>query len=254
MSQFRFQVGAVATLGVRLAAGRFDIQPNTNGEILVEVSGSDADFVAVDQLGDVVTIREERRLFGGRTVNVRAAVPVGTNLEVGVASMDVVSRVQLGRVIGHTASGDLVLSDVASAELKTASGDVKLETCSGLCEVSSASGDVRAKEIGGDLVVSTASGDVNVERVLGRLTAKSASGDVTVRACAGTSAEVSSMSGDVYLGVPAGTRVEAEINTLSGRVRTPSTKSGQEEPTRKLRLRAKTVSGDIELSRTDPIT
>src|SRR5918999_6058658 len=106
MSQSAFQVGTQPTLDVRVSSGRLDLALSSDGEMLVEVRGGGADFVVVEQVGDTVAIREERRLFGGRTVNIRAAVPKGTRLEASVASLDIVSRVDLGRVLARTASGD----------------------------------------------------------------------------------------------------------------------------------------------------
>jgi DUF4097 and DUF4098 domain-containing protein YvlB len=62
--------------------------------------------------------------------------------------------------------------------------------------------------------------------------------------------ELKSMSGDLRVGIPAGTRVEAEIDSLSGDVHLPKTKSNV-TPQRTTKLRARTVSGDIEVSRID---
>jgi len=217
--------------------------------MLIEVNGSGADFVVVEQVGETVYIREERRLFGGRTVNIRAAVPVGTSLEAAVASLDIVSRVDLGRVAARTASGDLDFGQVDTIEVKSASGDVKLDSCGGRCEITAASGDVRVHRVFGDLGVSTASGDVAVERAEGRIEVKTSSGDVRVGCSYGPSVEVSSMSGDVDVGLPEGTRVEAEIDSLSGDVTLPSRRPPGGQTERVLKLRAKTVSGDVVVRR-----
>lgn len=254
MSQYAFDVGREPTLDVRLSAGRLDLAATTNGTVSVEVSGSGAEFITVEQAGDTVIIREERHLWGGRSVNIRAAVPAGTNLEAAVASLDIVARVDLGRVAGRTASGDFDLGRVAALEVRTASGDVKVDTCGGRCEVSSASGDLRLHQADGDVLVSTASGDVTVERIRGRFETKTASGDISVRCCAGEQVEAISLSGDISLGVPEGTRVEAEIDSLSGDVKLPSRRPASGEATRHVRIRAKTVSGDIDLRRVPPVS
>lgn len=254
MSQYVFEVGDEPTLDVRVSAGRLDLAPSTNGTVSVDVSGSGAEFLTVEQAGNTVTIREERHLWGGRTVNIRAAVPAGINLEAAVASLDVVARVDLGRVSGRTASGDFDLGRVAALEVRTASGDVKVDSCGGRCEISSASGDLRLHQADGDVVVSSASGDVTVERIRGRLEAKTASGDISVRCCAGDQVEATSLSGDISLGVPEGTRVEAEIDSLSGDVKLPSRRPASGEATKHMRLRVKTVSGDINLKRVPPVS
>jgi hypothetical protein len=254
MSQYVFGVGEAPALDVRVSAGRLDLAPSTDGKVTVDISGSGAEFILVEHAGDTVTIREERHLWGGRSVNIRAAVPAGTNLEAAVASLDVVARVDLGRVSGRTASGDFDLGRVSALEVRTASGNVKIDTCEGRCEISSASGDLRLHHADGDVVVATASGDISVERILGRLETKTASGDISVRCCAGDQVEATSLSGDISLGIPEGTRVEAEIDSLSGDVNLPSRRPPSGEARKQMRVRAKTVSGDIDLRRVPPVS
>jgi hypothetical protein len=246
MSQFTFTVGAQPSLDVRVSSGRLVLGPSAGGEVIIDVGGSGAEFVVVEQSGDTVSIREERR---GRTVNIRALVPSGANLEAAVASLDILARVDLGRVTVRSASGDINLGQVSTAELRSASGDVKVDVCTGRCEVGAASGDVRLQRMAGDLAVSTASGDITVERAEGRVEVKTASGDITIACCSGTSVEATSMSGDVALGLPEGTRVEAEIDSLSGDVVLPPRRPPGGESERSLKLRAKTVSGDVLIRR-----
>lgn len=251
MSTFQIDDGIAPSIELRVAAGRADFYPGPDGSIEIEVTGSGADFVVVEQVGRIIIIREERRLFGGRTVNIRVTAPAGTNLDASVASMDICSRgAELGRVNLHTASGNIDLGAVDTLVARSASGDIKIDNCKSNCEVSSASGDVRAHNIAGDMLVSTASGDISADRVEGRSEIKSASGDVRLNCCSGGQIELNSMSGDVTVGIPAGTRVEAQIDSLSGSVRFPP-KQSRVEPTRSAKLRARTVSGDIEVRRVD---
>jgi DUF4097 and DUF4098 domain-containing protein YvlB len=249
MSHYSFEVNDDATLELRVSAGRIDLTAAGGREISIDVSGNGADFIVAEQNGNTITVREERHLWGNRSVSIRAAVPVGTNLELALAAADLLSRVDLGRVTGKTASGDIDLGRVTGLELRTASGDVKVDTCTGTCEFGSASGNLRVHNVEGDIRASTASGDVDVERTAGRLEIKTASGDINIRSCFGESLEAGSMSGDIHLGVPEGTRVEAEIDSLSGEVRLPTRRPPGTDSVRQMRLRAKTVSGDIELRR-----
>lgn len=249
MSRFSFGVGNQPTLDIRVTSGRLDLASSGEGEITIDVSGSGADFLVVEQNGDTISIREERRLFGGRSVNIRAGVPAGTNLEGAVASLDIVARVDLCRVVMRSASGDLDLGRIDHAELKSASGDVKIDSCAGRCEVATASGDVRIHQATGDISVSSASGDVGIESAEGRVEVKTASGDIRIGRCSGPSIEAASMSGDVELGLPEGTRVEAEIDSLSGDVVLPPRRPPDGQTERSLKLRAKTVSGDIVVRR-----
>ena len=249
MSRYSFNVGVQPSLDIRISSGRIDLAPSREGEIVIDVTGSGAEFVVVEQNGDTVSIREERRLFGGRSVNIRAAVPARTSLEGAVASLDIIARVDLGRVAVRSASGDIDLGLVDNAEVKSASGDVKIDSCTGRCEVTTASGDVRIHRVGGDLSVSSASGDIGIEMAEGRVEVKTASGDLRIGRCSGATVEAASMSGDVELGLPEGTRVEAEIDSLSGDVVLPPRRPPDGQTERNLKLRAKTVSGDIVVRR-----
>ncbi|MGH8924838.1 MAG: DUF4097 family beta strand repeat-containing protein [bacterium] len=247
---YEFDVDDLPTIEIRVASGRADLHPAAAGNVEVAVTGSGAEYVIVEKLGSTILIREERRLFGGRSVNIRVSTPPGSHLDASVASLDIYSRVDLGRTNVQTASGDLDFGQVDGAVLRSASGDIKIDEILNDCEVSSASGDVRVHQIHGDLSVSTASGDIIADRIEGRCEIKSASGDLRVGCCRGGLIELKSMSGDVRIGIPAGTRVDAEIDSLSGDVRLPKTKSTA-APDRVARLRARTVSGDIEVTRID---
>ena len=249
MSQFAFAVGSQPSLDVRVTSGRLDLADSDDGQVLIDVSGSGSDFIVVEQSGDTISIREERRLFGGRTVHIRAAVPAGTGLEAAVASLNIVARVDLGRVVVRTASGDLDFGKVESIEVKTASGDVKVDLCTGRGEIATASGDARVHRAAGDFALSSASGDIGIDRAEGTVEAKTASGDIRISRLSGSSVEATSMSGDVDLGVPEGTRVEAEIDSLSGKVVLPPRHPPSGDTQRSLKLRAKTVSGDVVVRR-----
>jgi hypothetical protein len=249
MSHHTFAAGSA--IEVRVAAGRLDLVESGDGSITVDVAGRGADNVIVEQIGDTVSVREERGRFLDRAVAIRVAVPSGTSADIVAASLDVFSRVDLGRVHARTASGQLDFGRIGSGELRSASGDVSLDRCQGRCQISTASGDVRSRGIEGDLSVTTASGDVFVDDARGRVEAKSASGDVHLGCCRGPSVEVTSMSGDLRVGLPSGRRVEAEIDSLSGDITLPPRKPSTPGASETVRLRLKTVSGDILLQRVE---
>jgi hypothetical protein len=251
MSSYQFSVGPAPTLQVRVAAGRLDIVEGSAGTVWVDVSGPGAENIVVEQLGDTVVVREEKSRLLGRAVDLRVAVPAGIDADLLVASMDLHSGARLGRVVARSASGGLTLAGINSGSLRTASGDVTVDHCDGRLEVATASGDVTANLANGDVIISSASGDVMMERAEGRFQARSASGNIEVGCCRGDEIQVKSMSGDVRIGIPQGTRVEAELETLSGQVRTPERKPPGPSPANDVRLRVKTVSGDIDLRRVE---
>jgi DUF4097 and DUF4098 domain-containing protein YvlB len=256
MSQYTFAVGSSPGLEVRVSSGRLDIVETRDRSITVDVRGRGAENLVVEQNGDTVTIREDRNRFGDRAVSLRVAVPKGTAVDVTAASLDVYARVSLDRVNARTASGELDFEDIGSGELRSASGDISFERCDGRCQISTASGDIRAEAIGGDAILATASGDVRIELAESRVEAKSASGDITVGCCSGNSVEAVSMSGDVAIGLPEGRIVEASIDSLSGEVRLPPRRTATTDPEaagtkETVKLRLKTVSGDIQVRRVE---
>jgi DUF4097 and DUF4098 domain-containing protein YvlB len=79
----------------------------------------------------------------------------------------------------------------------------------------------------------------------------SASGDVQLDAVRRGEVQLSSMSGDVRVGVAAGTSVWLDLSTASGRTRSDLTDLGPHGPGGRpdLTLHVRTASGDIDLRR-----
>jgi DUF4097 and DUF4098 domain-containing protein YvlB len=100
------------------------------------------------------------------------------------------------------------------------------------------------------LHANTASGDVRADTVTDDLAAGTASGDVRIGRCDGSDINVKSVSGDIHIGLPTGIRVEPDISSLSGSTRLPPpAKNAPDGPRRAVRLRLRTVSGDITIER-----
>ena len=153
--------------------------------------------------------------FGnGSNMRVRARVPHGSTpvLSTAAADMKVRGRVQSLEV--KSASGDLVVNGEIErdAEIKTVSGDVRLGRVGGELRVQTVSGDVNAQSVGGSVVSKTVSGDVRFESVReGHVTAQSVSGDIELGVAAGTNLDVDagSVSGDLASEVPLGSDPDA---------------------------------------------
>jgi Putative adhesin len=247
----QFTVGESARLELNVASGSIRIGTGDTGSVRVSIEASDHADVEVTQMGDVVSVRQlSRWLTRGRAVQVGVWLPMRSDVTVDCASADVQIRGELGAVRVRTASGDIDVDTTDRIEVRSASGDVRLQACNGSASIVTASGDVTAGRVGGSLASSHASGDVRVEEAGGAIDVSTASGDVTIRRCLGDDIAIKTVSGDVNVGLPSGIRVHPEISTLSGRTTLPRPGSAADVGERRsVRLRLRTVSGDIRVER-----
>src|SRR2546425_681329 len=95
--------------------------------------------------------------------------------------------------------------DPVELEIKVPSGDIVVNgEVERDAEVKTVSGDVRLERVGGDLRVQTVSGDVNAQSVGGSVASKTVSGDLRVESVREGNVTAQSVSGDIELGVAAG--------------------------------------------------
>ncbi len=250
----RYEVGRSPRLEVRVHGGRVDVEQGLEGSIEIEVDGRGAEDVEVSSTGDVVSVIQ--RPAGGRGwaslssgLRVHAVVPEGTDVEISGASTDAFLGGLLGRVIVKTASGDVTAAVVRELEMKSASGDLRVDRVEGSLQVASASGDIFVTEVGGRASITVASGDLRVDRADGDLRVSTASGDVRVDRYEGSDLAVKSVSGDIRVGIPAGTDLDLDISSFSGDVRLPERATGEDRPGRHVRFSSKSVSGDVTIER-----
>jgi len=104
-------------------------------------------------------------------------------------------------------------------KVKTASGDVTIETAEQELEVKTASGDVKVAVLRGAGGVNTMSGDVTVGDASAALPVNTMSGDVNVKRLASASVQLRSMSGDLRAGIARGATLWVDANSASGDVR-----------------------------------
>lgn len=242
-----FVVGQHVVVDIELPSGGVVLTAGQSGAVSVSVDSSSPDALDITQVGDSITIRARRR---GRSARLAIDVPVGTDVNVKGASLDVVARGALGALRVRSASGDVSADDVVRADVTLASGDTRFEIVRDGADFRATSGDITLGRVGGRLSASLASGDLRVDEWGGDGDIETASGDVNIRRYTGASVGVRSVSGDVRLGLPSGIRVEPEISTLSGKVTLPTsagtTDGGERRP---VRVRLRTVSGDIRIER-----
>ena len=114
--------------------------------------------------------------------------------------------------------------------------------------MSTGSGDVEVGTADSQSVVKTGSGDLKVATANSDISLSTGSGDLTINAVRRGRVSVKGASSDVHIGIPSGTPVWADINTVTGSVRSNLESVGApQEGQDHVELQARTVSGDIVL-------
>src|SRR5262249_44044153 len=134
--------------------------------------------------------------------------------------------------------------------VKSASGDVRVDGIAGDASVHTASGDIRIGRIGGDAVVRSASGDVWVDEAAGSVTVQAASGGQRGQSIESGRVTLESGSGGQNVGVRRGTRVRIDAKTMSGETSSEldeGDETASDGPA--VELRATAMSGDIRIVR-----
>ena len=244
-----FTVEGTPDLEISIESGRIEILEGSPGVVDVTVDTKLPGFI-VEQRGNSILVSSDKNAswLSRGSASVVIETPLGSDLQIRMASAPVTSNVALGKVEIKSASGDIDLNEVDVLTVKTASGDLDVESVARGLRFTSASGDLRvADHAGGSVVVSTASGDVHIERADGTIDMTSASGDAYVQVFEGRTAYFKAMSGDVDLGIRERTSVELDVSTLSGKVRLPEPDPERKPPERQMSVRAKLVSGDFTI-------
>jgi hypothetical protein len=213
--------------------------------------------VEVHPAGDGTEVRVEvpRRsgTFFGRESKIRVVVraPHGAALSFRTASADVAAHGRLGAVRGKTASGDVEVDVADEVSVSTASGDLRFGEVRGAAELRSVSGDVTVRHVGGELSASVVSGDLRVAAADLGGSVNAVSGDIALAAVTGGGVHLTSVSGDVTVGIREGSRVHVDVTTVSGDLRS-DLDLGDAPPAGDgplVEVRGRTVSGDLRVRR-----
>jgi DUF4097 and DUF4098 domain-containing protein YvlB len=257
-------------LFVELGKGAVQVRATETSTTQVRVQGREADQVRVEQHGRRVTVvaPKQRSLFGGDpSLQVDITLPEDSDVAVRSGSADVLLEGPVGSGQLRSGSGDVRVESLAGASVvETGSGDVRVDLALADLRVKSGSGEITLGRAAASLVISTGSGDVTVDHAVGPTAVKTGSGDLRVRESSTDVAlttgsgdltigaahrgkvSVKGASGDVRVGVPAGTPVWTDITTVTGDIRSSLTGTGEPaEGQPYVELRAKTVSGDVVL-------
>ena len=268
MLDHTFETPEPVQLHVENGSGHIDVTAADVRTTEVHVEGKNADQVQVFQDRDQVSvIAPKGRVFGDQKLAMDIVVPTGSKVILRSGSADIrvtgvvanasvksgSGDVTLERVAGvgsiDTGSGDISMSAIeGDLRVRSGSGDVNAEHLAGSTSISTGSGDIRVDHAGGPVVVKTGSGDLDIAHADTDVTMTTGSGDTVIRHVARGRISSKGASGDVRIGVAAGTPVWTDITTLSGAVRSGLEGVGEPEPGADfVEIRATTVSGDVHL-------
>jgi DUF4097 and DUF4098 domain-containing protein YvlB len=250
-------------LVVQLSSGALDITAEERDSATVDVQPGDgreasremAERTTVELRGDTLSVITPSSSGGllsrSGSVRIAARVPLDGTVQVKSASADTTCRGRYARTSVDSASGDIFIEHVTGdAAARTASGAIRLIRVDGDLTVSGASGDIRADRAGGRVDAKLNSGDLQIGDAGSDVVAKTASGDVRLGSAARGAVRVSTASGDVGVGVRAGTGVWLDLSTVSGRTTNGlDMAGGAPSEGHQLSLQLRTVSGDIDVHR-----
>ena len=249
-----FETTGPIALYVEIGKGRVRIIAGDTTDTSVDVEGQDADDVDVSfDSGRLSVVGPKLDGWFGKSRDLDVTVQLPTDSDVAVktgsADIEVSGQVKDARL--KTGSGDVAADTFSgSALLETGSGDVEVSEAHAELNVKSGSGDVSVGTCLGSLQVSTGSGDVEIGTSNARAVVKTGSGDLTIGTARRGKVSAKGASSDVLIGIPAGTPVWADINTVTGSIKSDLDSVGApQEGQDHIELQARTVSGDILLRR-----
>jgi DUF4097 and DUF4098 domain-containing protein YvlB len=260
-----FECPKPITVSLRLGGGSVDITAEQRSTALVDITPWDetdaardaAQNAKVELHGDTLNIAapESNAAWLWRRsarLRVRLRVPTDSQLALKVGSADIHALGRYADAHLNIASGDAYVEHITGAlNANAASGDLRVDRIDGQLRTNSASGNVSIRYIAGDATVHAASGDIAIGRADASLHAVTASGDIIIDQVSRGQVRARSASGDVAIGVVAGTGVWLDLSTSSGDAHSdltmtdsPSNRGGAD-----LHLQVRTMSGDIHVRR-----
>jgi DUF4097 and DUF4098 domain-containing protein YvlB len=263
------------TVALRAHRGTVDITAADDATVQVDVVPLDGSEAAADAArntrvsldGDTLTVQTPEtsgwRWHRAARLGITIRVPTGSSLAAKTGSADLRAAGRYATVQVSTASGDVWLEEATgSAHIEAASGDLSAGRIGGALRIGSSSGDVEVGDVTSDVTAKSASGDITIRSVGGSATADTASGDLQIGLVRRGQCRLSSASGDIEVGVAAGTGVWLDVSTASGDtvnelrmsgtpgLGTPTTGTSDEAQSgAALELRVRTASGDIHIRR-----
>jgi DUF4097 and DUF4098 domain-containing protein YvlB len=232
---------------------------NPSGSVTVEASERDTTEVVVNRKRGsdeekVEVTHEDRGDHHEISINVPRHRGRGRLFGMLMEELDIAVQLPTGSSVTMTgATADLtVRGDIGRVEAKSASGDVRVERCTG-GKMASVSGDVNVRMAEGECTTQTVSGDVRIGVLRGDLRGRTVSGDLVLECAVEGELSVGTVSGDVRIGIQRGSRLAVDANSASGDLSSEVDLSDDASPGDGpvVDVRVQTVSGDVRLVRAD---
>jgi len=266
--QKTFEVQGPVELDVRLTSGDIEVDPAAEGRVEVELIAHDEESqrlvdnarIEINQHGHrptvLVDVPQKRgfsiSIFGRSGIECRIRCPHDSGLSVRTKSADISTRGTIGGLNVATASGDLDIDRVSGGvNIKSASSDFSAREVRGGVNIQTASGDIDLSIAHGPVNVTSVSGDISIGEAYDNVNANSVSGDQDHGAVMQGIVAAHSVSGDVTIAVRRGSKAFLDCTTVSGdttsELELTSDAPAGDGPL--VEIRAKTVSGDIRITR-----
>jgi hypothetical protein len=268
--QKSFDVTQPVELDIRLASGDIEIDSTLDGRVDIELIAHDEESEALLQETRIeiqdrggrptVTIDVPKRrgsfslgmLLGRSGISANIRCPEDSGVQLRSKSADLAVRGTIGGLNVATASGDVDVDRVSGGvSVKSASADFEAREIGGGASIHSASGDIEIGIARGPLNLNSVSGDISIGEAYDNVSANTVSGDQDHRAVMRGTFTTVAVSGDITVGVRRGSRAYLDCSTVSGDT-SSDLEVGSAEPEGNgplVEIRAKTVSGDIRITR-----
>ncbi len=266
--QKSFDVQGPVELDVRLTSGDIEVDPSAEGRVEIELIAHDEESqrlvdnarIELSPHGHrptiLVDVPQKKgfsiSIFGRSGIECRIRCPHDSGLSVRTKSADISTRGTIGGLNVQTASGDLDVNRVSGGvNVKSASSDFSAREVGGGVNIQTASGDIDLSIARGPINVTSVSGDISIGEAYDNVNANSVSGDQDHGAVMQGVVAAHSVSGDVTIAVRRGSKAFLDCTTVSGDT-TSELELTSDAPAGNgplVEIRAKTVSGDIRITR-----
>ncbi|MEJ3652516.1 DUF4097 family beta strand repeat-containing protein [Actinomycetes bacterium KLBMP 9759] len=227
-----------------------------NGQLLIKgtshrVLGWAFDLIRGSKAQDVEIRLPAGSRFGGKvsTGDLRCEGPLGEcrfYTKYGNIRFDEGGPVQLA-----TTYGDVEVDRAyGHAELSTGYGEMRLRHVDGSAEIRNNYGDTRVGEVAGDLEVEGLYGEIRIDKAGAGVAARTAYGSVRIKEVVRGVVDLSTTSGELEIGIKAGTAAWLDVSSSTGKVRNSlDGHSGPEGFDETVEIHASTNGGDILIHR-----